>query len=420
MSYPINTVSLPNRVSPETPTKMKFPQKALMSRRVNRIKAFLKGNLVKTRVLEEKKSTKTIIEGVYNKTDSKLTKLGLNTPEEKHLFIILFAAILFSAACHVMQITFFLILGNLTLALINFLSICIYVVCLVLLNKKNTALSGVIFSVEVSVVAVLLAYLIGIDTFLFAYFFVILLIQMIIPYAGWKTRIPIMAGISVLVFISLFIGKTMLPVVDITPIKTVYSIFNIAVGISSIIAIIAVNNAVSKIILQFNKIKLDKYMDAAHVDSLTGLYNRRYAKLVFEEINSDAEQRDTWCIAMLDIDDFKHINDTYGHDSGDAVLREFARILKTSLRKTDYVFRWGGEEFLLLLRDTDISDSYYTLDKMRSRIQESDMNIAGKSIHATVTIGLSKCFSSDIDQSIKTSDRNLYKGKCIGKNIVVM
>ena len=161
-------------------------------------------------------------------------------------------------------------------------------------------------------------------------------------------------------------------------------------------------------------------MDEAHLDVLTGLYNRRYAKMIFEEITNNAEQHDAWCVAMLDIDDFKRINDCYGHDFGDVVLNRLAETIKSSLRKTDYVFRWGGEEFLILLRNSDIDDSYRILDKMCAKIRENKIYIKDREIRLTVTIGLSKCFDGDIEQSIKVSDQKLYKGKCEGKDTVVM
>ena len=367
-----------------------------------------------------KASGQKLTDRLYKALDSYFKKREINTPEEKQVIIMMYAAVAFSAACHIAQILFFLFMGNLAMVTINSFSICCYVACAALLSKNDTVFAGLIFTCEISVVAVLFTYFIGIDSFVFNYFFIILLIQMMIPYAGWKVRAPAIAMILVLAFASLAVSKTYLPFSDITPIKTVYSVFNICVGLGSIISLVAVNNFVNRMISRSNKIKMDKYMEEAHLDTLTGLYNRRYAQIIFEGIHKDTEQRDNWCIAMLDIDDFKHINDTHGHESGDVVLQELAKTIKMSLRKTDYVFRWGGEEFLMLLRDTDMEGSYRTLEKMRERIQKSEIAAGGKAIRLTVTIGLSRCFSDDIGHSIRLSDRNLYAGKTAGKNVVVM
>ena len=418
MKYQDNTVPIRYRLLSKKNTDIKIPNLTSMSHEATR-KTF-KNKETDKRFSVKNRKIQAMIDGFLRKIDLKLTKLGLNTPEEKHLFIMLFVIIGFSAMCHVTQIMFFCILGTMLLVAVNAMSILIYVICTILLIKKKPAAAGILFSSEISLASLALAYLAGIGTFLVSYFLVVLLIQMIIPYAGWKIRIPMIAMIVMLSLACFAITEIYEPLIDITSIKTAYSVFNILVGSGSVISIVAVNNAVNKVVEQLNKIKLDKYMDEAHLDALTGLYNRRYAKIIFERIHNNTEQHNMWCVAMLDADNFKHINDTYGHEAGDIVLHELAEIIKASVRKTDYVFRWGGEEFLLLLRNAEINDSYSTLDKIRVRIQERKIKIDGRVINLTVTIGLSKCFSGDIGQSIKISDQNLYKGKCTGKNVVVM
>ena len=351
--------------------------------------------------------------------DTSLINLGIHVPEEKHVFIMLFSAVLFSAVCHVVQVSAFLILGNAMLAILNFSSICIYVVCVALLVWQKPALCGLLFTAEITIVATIMSYLIGTETFLFSYFFVVLLIQMMIPYASWKVRLPAIAGIVFLLFVCFMIGNVFTPVVDIAPIRTFYTFFNILIGAGCIISIIAVNNQVNKILTLRTKRKLDQYRSEAHLDALTGLYNRRFAKIIFEEIANDANQHDSWCVAMLDIDNFKQINDKFGHDFGDTVLRRLADMIKSSLRKTDYVFRWGGEEFLLLLSNTTLHDSHQMLDKMRIKIQDSKLSTLRDSTFLTVTIGVSQCTLGLIEESIRASDKKLYKGKCSGKNMVV-
>ena len=351
--------------------------------------------------------------------DALLTRFGAESPEKEHLFIMLFVTISFSALCHIIQILIFLFAGNLLLAAINFGSICVYVVCIIMLFKRKPAVAGMLFTIEITVVAAILLLLMGGDISLISYFFILLLVQMIIPYAGWKVRIPVILAVFVLMFASYWIILTYPPPIDITPIKISYSIFNISLGAGSVVAIVAVNNFVNYMVAQLHKAKLDQYMSKAHLDELTGLYNRRYAHIVFDEIGSDSEQEDRWCVAMLDIDDFKQVNDQYGHNAGDTVLRDIANSIKTSLRKTDHVFRWGGEEFLILIRDSDIYDAYNTLEKMRKTIQDRKIEIGALSIELTVTIGLCECIDGDIAQSVELSDKNLYKGKSTGKNVVV-
>ena len=356
----------------------------------------------------------------YDFIDQKTTQLGATTPEDKHRFATLLSAVFFSALCHVVQILFFYALGSGILISLNTCSLVIYCVCIVCVRRRRYTLAGILFSAEISVVGVIFAWLIGTDTVVFAYFFLILLIQMMIPYAPWRVRVPVIAFIFIALIAAFIIGESTMPVVDITPIRAGYSLFNLIVGFSGIISIVAANNAISKMIAQFARTQLNKYKNEAHIDALTGLYNRRYAELIFSEIKNDEEQHDLWSTAMLDIDDFKNINDVYGHDVGDIVLRDLAAMITSSLRKTDYVFRWGGEEFLLLLRNTDVNNSYNTLDKLRKKIKENEVDAKGQIIRFTVTMGLSQCTNGDVHKSISRSDENLYKGKRSGKNAVIL
>ncbi|MDR3052504.1 MAG: GGDEF domain-containing protein, partial [Coriobacteriales bacterium] len=155
-----------------------------------------------------------------------------------------------------------------------------------------------------------------------------------------------------------------------------------------------------------------------NTDALTQLYNRRYAHQYFEKIRADVPRLD-WCIAMLDIDNFKTINDTYGHAVGDAVLTELAVQLTSMLRQTDLVFRWGGEEFLILLLARNVDIAYNVLDKVRRRLATSQEIEEHVGLRFTVTLGVSKLDLDAIEQSIESCDQKLYLGKNSGKNKAV-
>ena len=356
---------------------------------------------------------------IYAFMTRKLSQCTLETNTEKHLYIILTATVLFSALCHVIQIIFFIILGHPPMVLLNIGSLTVYAVCMALLNANYLKATGILYSLEISIVAAIYVYCIGTDTFVITYFLSILLAQMIIPYAGWGIRIPMISLICLLSLVSFVVNQAIPHPVDMANIKTAYSIFNILVGLAGTISIVAINNTISKIIVQFNDAQLKKYRNEAHLDALTGLYNRRYADLIFQEIRDTSVQNANWCVAMLDIDDFKVINDTYGHDVGDVVLCSLANLITSSLRRTDYVFRWGGEEFLMLLRNATPDQAHATLDKMRVKIQDSAIVVVNTAISLTVTIGLSSLDPDDPAQSIRESDQNLYLGKRAQKNVVV-
>lgn len=123
---------------------------------------------------------------------------------------------------------------------------------------------------------------------------------------------------------------------------------------------------------------------------------------------------------MCDIDHFKAVNDTYGHNAGDAVLRHVAAIAAGSLRRTDTVYRWGGEEFIVLLNDTGIEGAVATAEKIRAAVEESECIFDGTAISVTLSFGC-----GDIDparsaeENIAVCDRRLYIAKESGRNRVV-
>ncbi len=156
---------------------------------------------------------------------------------------------------------------------------------------------------------------------------------------------------------------------------------------------------------------------AAH-DHLTNLYNRQKLNDEFsQEIQREQRYNNGLSLIMLDIDDFKSINDTYGHDVGDKVLVDISNILLKSVRMTDLVSRWGGEEFMILLPNTP--DSSQVAEQIRANIERYKFKSVPKQI--TVSIGTS-VFRKDIDTKdtiIKNVDIALYDAKQTGKNKVV-
>jgi diguanylate cyclase (GGDEF)-like protein len=127
-------------------------------------------------------------------------------------------------------------------------------------------------------------------------------------------------------------------------------------------------------------------------------------------------------IAMIDVDNFKKINDSFGHIVGDCVLKEIAKIIKRSLRKSVFVFRYGGEEFLVLLPSTDSKHAYRIMERTRKNIEKAEIKCDEKSIKITISIGLITVYPAEtlnIKQIIQKADQNLYTAKRKGKNLVV-
>ena len=156
-------------------------------------------------------------------------------------------------------------------------------------------------------------------------------------------------------------------------------------------------------------------------DELTGLPNRRHmlALLEAEHLRS---QRDTrpWMVALLDIDFFKLVNDTHGHAAGDQVLQTFAATVREAVRSTDMLARWGGEEFLLLLHDTQPGAALPVLERVRQAVQERTVAVQGQQVRVTVSIGVAAhTAGKSVEQLLDQADQALYRAKSDGRNCVV-
>jgi diguanylate cyclase (GGDEF)-like protein len=162
--------------------------------------------------------------------------------------------------------------------------------------------------------------------------------------------------------------------------------------------------------------------EAARTDPLTGLLNRRSMQEYLDYmVTSFIRNRQPFTLLMVDIDHFKSINDHYGHQIGDAVLIFFSRALKSQVRKRDLVARWGGEEFMICLPETDQTGGIHLAEKIREFIAEEEMGVNnGPDIRITVSIGVSEYIKdAPIDHSIRAADEALYHGKGQGRDVVV-
>ncbi|MCK5879771.1 MAG: GGDEF domain-containing protein, partial [Holophagae bacterium] len=170
------------------------------------------------------------------------------------------------------------------------------------------------------------------------------------------------------------------------------------------------------------KQRMNRKLDSlSRHDPLTGLSNRRdvMEKLRLEHARS-IRNKNPLSICICDIDFFKSVNDTHGHSAGDAVLTQLALTFKDCLRETDISGRWGGEEFIFVFPETDLSGAKETVNKLRQRISDTPTRFEGKEIEITVTFGISQCLSEEaVEICINRADGALYKGKSSGRNCIV-
>ncbi len=158
-------------------------------------------------------------------------------------------------------------------------------------------------------------------------------------------------------------------------------------------------------------------------DGLTDLYNRRHFELSIErEFLRAKRYKNDLSLAILDIDFFKSVNDNYGHQYGDYVLKEVAHLMRESFRRTDMLYRYGGEELIIIMPETSLENAYIPSERLRERIEANDFVFNNQHIKLTVSIGVSTMNSDYANQNeiVKAADSALYNAKRTGRNKVVM
>lgn len=167
---------------------------------------------------------------------------------------------------------------------------------------------------------------------------------------------------------------------------------------------------------------MENLRDSTLRDPMTGLNNRRFLEEYVETLVTSVQRKRTHvAILMLDLDYFKMVNDTYGHDAGDAVLKALSTLLKQSVRASDLVIRYGGEEFLIILIDSEGEAADHVAEKIRLAVESLKVQVAGITLQKTISIGIAD-FPTDSDtfwQAVKFADVAMYQAKDRGRNRVV-
>lgn len=198
--------------------------------------------------------------------------------------------------------------------------------------------------------------------------------------------------------------------------------------IFSLFSILKVGDARAKVFLGMLAEKMASFNDAknyktiSNEDQLTGVGNRRFFDLNFESLVSEAEENGKpISILVVDIDHFKMVNDTYGHDAGDECIKSVAQLLKNETRESDILSRFGGEEFVIVLPGTSGIAVKAIADRMMSSARENSVRYAGEDITFTISIGVASINSGVYDHKdlFLRADEALYRAKNLGRNCIV-
>jgi diguanylate cyclase (GGDEF)-like protein len=156
-------------------------------------------------------------------------------------------------------------------------------------------------------------------------------------------------------------------------------------------------------------------------DGLTGLYNRRHAQTSMDQNKCQGPPSCECCVVILDIDHFKHINDTFGHSIGDAVLRNISSLLRECMRGPDIVARWGGEEFLLFLPKMSGQQSVSALQRFRKKVMEFNWGSIAPQLSVSFSAGVAECSNTERwMRTLHRADTALYEAKRTGRDRIIL
>ena len=315
---------------------------------------------------------------------------------------------------HIAFIPLFLLLGVPSLAAFNVLSVAAWALARWRNEQGRHGYAIQLITLEVVLHAVLATVLLGWDSG-FPHYLVTLITFVMFNYQQRNVIVVLQAVGIVLIYAGLFSWTHTGGFISLPPHWLAWLQFsNILVSFSTL----------ALISYYFREASLhseQSMAELAHTDQLTRLPNRHrlWERLEGERLRS-AHQQQSFVLVMADIDHFKAINDQYGHETGDRVLRHVSELLTACLREQDTVGRWGGEEFLLILPQMQQADGLRAAERMREAVTKSTMLLEGRGVSVTLSFGVAACTpGTDLDACLREADAALYRAKAAGRNRVM-
>lgn len=315
---------------------------------------------------------------------------------------------------HVFNVFLFWEYGLQPLVVLNVISSVVYVIFLTLFKNENLRISFAYFEIIVfsAVTELISGGHFGTLNFVIG---MVAVIFFMLPYSNRKKHVYQLAGAALAIAISLISIYNYSLYPELMPIvlqhETCVKSMNLVITLFTLFYL----SNLYLIELKTTREKLDYNINH---DMLTGLYNRRFFEGIMKR--SKEEKETSYSVAMLDVDDFKKINDTYGHETGDKVLAAVSKCIESCLPQNGVAVRWGGEEFVLYLPQMDNAHALELLSNFRAKLAEQVVYYKNSKVSITATIGLSTGENiADYEEYIRQADEKLYWGKKHGKNQVV-
>ena len=319
---------------------------------------------------------------------------------------------------HIVYFIIFLVTDSKVMVFVNVGSVIFYTLLFILVKTRKYSVFSFLCYVEITAYMTIATIFCGLDAGFHLTFIGLCVLAFFAGYfskrsGGIQLMRPLPISITYLIlFIFLYILCNHInPVYPLNP--KLYSVLYIIHGIAVFVFVVSFMIVLIEYVFRLEiRIKKD-----STTDKLTQVANRVALSTYYSNLN----EKDKYVLAIFDIDDFKKLNDKYGHLCGDYILKETARIAKEGITSFDIISRWGGEEFVILTKiDTNVDDIYKRIELIRSNIDKFIFLYEDKKIHSTVTVGIAK-FENDesLDLWISRADEKLYEGKKSGKNKIV-
>ncbi len=319
---------------------------------------------------------------------------------------------LFSAAVDCIYFLFFLAIGSSLLAWMNVVSVAMYLAAYQLVQRRHLHFAVVLVWLEAFPHAAIGTLMLGWES---GFHYLLLMFIPAVAMTASRRRLPVFL-IVLLAFLGALDAGARLwgPLAPIPPASLIaLKWLNISIFVVMFSALASYYR--HKITQAEQRLKI-----LATVDALTELHNRRHFESVAEQHMARRRRSGiSSAIVIGDIDFFKKINDTFGHEAGDLVLLAVSRLLKNGLREVDSLARWGGEEFVLLIHETALADAMAVTERIRRTVEDSSVSHPAGEIRCTLSFGVTQLRPDDtLGDAIARADRALYRSKEQGRNRV--
>ena len=367
---------------------------------------------------------KTRNKSMANQSTGKLLSIGQINPDGYRFFKVTDSLYTCSLIFHLLMIPLMFSLGADIVAEYNIVGILAAATCIILNRRGWHTTAFIIFYCEFNVHAYIATHYLGWESGFFQY--ILLLAPLTFLNSHWSVRLKIAAcTVLTISFTNLFdvYHEQLYGAILIDPRFGHYLLY--VNTITTVILYSAIGYYYSKAANDSEQKLRTAHREAewiAHTDPLTHIANRRaMTRAIEREVSRCQRQTSTFIVALADIDDFKTLNDQYSHEYGDSVLVHVASMLQKNIREHDLVARWGGEEFMILLPDTNADEGMKLMERLRQAIAATAHIYRGREYPGiTMTFGLCQ-FSNNgnINDCIHHAYRAMYRGKHQGKNCTV-